>query len=79
LRADRLGVTQRANQWMLVSGDAKLKLGGRKLLDVLGNFKVDAGYWELARAARRDSRTTCVIKRAKAGQAKASLPAGCCR
>jgi hypothetical protein len=50
LRADRLGVTQRPDQWMLVSGDAQFKLGER-VLDVLGQAsRLDAGYWELAKS-----------------------------
>jgi translocation and assembly module TamB len=72
LRADRLGVTQRANQWMLVSGDAKLTLG-EKLLDVLGKFKVDAGYWELAKSGTPQLSDDVLIKRK--GQSKAKAPA----
>ncbi|MCP5228310.1 translocation/assembly module TamB domain-containing protein [Accumulibacter sp.] len=70
LRADRLGVTQRANQWMLVSGDARLTLG-QKLLDVLGKFKVDAGYWELARSGTPQLSDDVVIVRQGASKAKA--------
>mgnify|MGYP000517612192 CR=1 FL=1 len=36
LRAERLGVMQRPDQWVLVSGDAQFKLGER-VLDVLGD------------------------------------------
>lgn len=71
LRADRLGVTQRANQWMLVSGDAKLTLG-QKLLDVLGSFKVDAGYWELAKSGTPRLSDDVVVKRK--GDSKAKAP-----
>ncbi|MEF8722800.1 MAG: translocation/assembly module TamB domain-containing protein [Candidatus Accumulibacter delftensis] len=69
LRADRIGVTQRANQWMLVSGDAKLTLG-EKVLDVLGKFKVDAGYWELAKSGTPQLSDDVVIIRAGDGKAK---------
>jgi len=74
LRADRLGVTQRANQWMLVSGDAKLTLG-EKLLDVLGSFKVDAGYWELAKSGTPQLSDDVVIKRKEQKKAKAPAAA----
>jgi translocation and assembly module TamB len=69
LRADRIGVTQRANQWMLVSGDAKLTLG-EKVLDVLGKFKVDAGYWELAKSGTPQLSDDVVVIRAGDGKAK---------
>jgi hypothetical protein len=74
LRADRIGVTQRANQWMLVSGDAKLTLG-EKVLDVLGKFKVDAGYWELAKSGTPQLSDDVVIIRA--GDGKAKVPPAC--
>ncbi|MCP5249557.1 MAG: translocation/assembly module TamB domain-containing protein [Candidatus Accumulibacter sp.] len=71
LRADRLGVTQRPEQWMLVSGDAKLTLGA-KALDVLGSFKVDAGYWELAKSGTPQLSEDVVIKRP--GSVKPRVP-----
>ncbi|EXI80830.1 MAG: Autotransporter assembly factor TamB [Candidatus Accumulibacter appositus] len=74
LRADRLGVTQLANQWMLVSGEAKLTLG-QKLLDVLGKFKVDAGYWELAKSGTPQLSDDVRIERKGEGKAKAPAAA----
>ncbi|WP_300339426.1 translocation/assembly module TamB domain-containing protein [Accumulibacter sp.] len=74
LRADRLGVTQRPEQWMLVSGDAKLTLG-EKALDVLGSFRVDAGYWELAKSGTPQLSDDVVIKRQGSGKAKVPPPA----
>ncbi|MCM8599850.1 MAG: translocation/assembly module TamB domain-containing protein [Candidatus Accumulibacter sp.] len=72
VHADRLGVLQRADQWVLVSGDAELKLGER-VLDVLGRLQIDAGYWELARSGTPQLSDDVIIKRA--GQAKPSVPA----
>ncbi|MBK7953667.1 MAG: translocation/assembly module TamB domain-containing protein [Candidatus Accumulibacter sp.] len=72
VRAERLGVLQRPDQWVAVSGDAELKLGER-VFDVLGRFRIDAGYWELAQAGTPQLSDDVVIKRA--GQAKASAPA----
>lgn len=72
VRADRLGVLQRADQWVMVSGDAELKLGER-VLDVLGRLKIDAGYWELARIGTPQLSDDVVIR--GPGRAKASAPA----
>jgi translocation and assembly module TamB len=74
VKADRLGVTQRPDQWTLVSGDAQIKLAGGAV-EMLGNFKLDAGYWELAQTGTPRLSDDVVIKRASAGQAKSSLPA----
>lgn len=49
VRAERVGVSQRPDQWLLVSGDAQATLGER-LLDVLGHFRLDAGYWQLLKS-----------------------------
>ncbi|WP_313951635.1 translocation/assembly module TamB domain-containing protein, partial [Accumulibacter sp.] len=74
LQVDRLGVTQRPEQWMLVSGDAKLTLG-EKALDVLGRFKVDAGYWELAKSGTPQLSEDVVIKRQGSARVKVPPPA----
>jgi translocation and assembly module TamB len=58
---------------MLVSGDAQLTLG-QKALDVVGKFKVDAGYWELAKSGTPKLSEDVVVVRAGAG--KATAPAG---
>ncbi|HMW57149.1 MAG TPA: translocation/assembly module TamB domain-containing protein [Accumulibacter sp.] len=74
LRAERLGVLQRPDQWVLVSGDAELKLGER-MLDVIGRLQLDAAYWELARSGTPQLSDDVLIKRTDSGQAKASVPA----
>ncbi|WP_273703193.1 translocation/assembly module TamB domain-containing protein, partial [Candidatus Accumulibacter vicinus] len=74
LRAERLGVLQRPDQWVLVSGDAELKLGER-VLDVIGRLQLDAAYWELARSGTPQLSDDVLIKRPASGQAKASVPA----
>ncbi len=72
VHAERLGVLQRPDQWVLVSGDGELKLGER-VLDVLGRIQIDAGYWELAKAGTPQLSDDVVIKRA--GEARPSVPA----
>lgn len=74
VKADRLGVMQRPDQWLLVSGDGQIKLGER-VLDVVGGFKLDAAYWEIARAGTPELSDDVVVKRQGAGQAKPSAPA----
>lgn len=74
LRAERLGVLQRPDQWVLVSGEAELKLGER-MLDVLGRLQIDAAYWEQARSGTPQLSDDVLIKRPGTGQAKASVPA----
>jgi translocation and assembly module TamB len=73
LRAERLGVMQRPDQWVLVSGDAQFKLGER-VLDVLGRFRLDAGYWELAKSGTPQLSEDVVIKRPSTAPAKVSAP-----
>lgn len=74
LHAERLGVLQRPDQWVVVSGDAELKLGER-VLDVIGRLQLDAAYWELARSGTPQLSDDVLIKRQGSGQAKASVPA----
>jgi translocation and assembly module TamB len=63
VRAERVGVSQRPDQWLLVSGDAQVKLGER-LLDILGRFRLDAGYWELLKSGAPQLSDDVTIKRA---------------
>ncbi|MDS4014514.1 MAG: translocation/assembly module TamB domain-containing protein [Candidatus Accumulibacter sp.] len=51
LRAERLGVWQRPDQWLLVSGNAELALAAGTLA-VVGQLAVDAAYWQLAGLSR---------------------------
>ena len=63
VRAERLGVTQRADQWTLLSGAAELKLVAG-MLDVSGKLRFDAGYWQLAKAGAPQLSDDVVIRRA---------------
>jgi translocation and assembly module TamB len=74
VKAERIGVMQRPDQWMLVSGDAEIKLGER-VLDIVGRLKLDAAYWELARTGAPQLSDDVVIRRSGAGQAKPAAPA----
>jgi translocation and assembly module TamB len=47
LRFDRVGLVQRPDQWLMVSGSGELTLGER-VLDATGRWRIDAGYWALA-------------------------------
>lgn len=49
VHADRLGIVQRPEQWLLASGDGQVKLGERAL-EVGGRVQLDAAYWELAKS-----------------------------
>jgi len=51
LRLDRVGVLQRPDQWVAVSGEGELRVGER-VLDVMGKLRVDAGFWSLTDAGR---------------------------
>jgi translocation and assembly module TamB len=51
LRLDRIGVMQRPDQWVAVSGEGELRVG-ESVLDVMGKLRVDAGFWALAEAGR---------------------------
>lgn len=74
LKADRLGIMQRPDQWILLSGDTQLKVGER-VLDIVGSFRIDAAYWELAKSGTPELSEDVVIKRPGTGQAKPSVPA----
>ncbi len=74
LKADRVGVAQRADQWMLVSGEAQLKLG-EQTLDVSGKVRLDAAYWELAKAGTPRLSEDVVIKRQGREANRPSVPA----
>jgi translocation and assembly module TamB len=71
VKADRLGVTQRPDQWTLLSGDAQIEFG-KQALAIAGKFKLDAGYWELAKAGTPQLSDDVVIRRAGSGPAAPS-------
>lgn len=65
VRLDRLGVVQRSDQWIALSGESELRLG-EKVLDVGGNLRVDAGLWSLAEAGRPRLSDDVVIRKPQA-------------
>ncbi|MBL8398695.1 MAG: translocation/assembly module TamB domain-containing protein [Candidatus Accumulibacter sp.] len=72
IKAERLGAWQRPEQWLLVSGDLRMKLGGNQL-DVAGKLQVDAAYWEMQKKATARLSDDVVIK--SAADAKPSAAA----
>ncbi|QKS29937.1 MAG: translocation/assembly module TamB domain-containing protein [Candidatus Accumulibacter similis] len=62
VRAERLGVTQRADQWTLLSGTAEMKLAAG-VLDIVGSLRFDAGYWQLAKTGTPQLSDDVVIRR----------------
>ncbi len=65
VRLDRLGVVQRADQWIALSGDGELRVG-EQALDVGGKLRIDAGLWSLAEAGRPRLSDDVVIRRQQA-------------
>ena len=63
VRAERLGVTQRPDQWTLLSGTAELKLAAG-MLDIAGKIRFDAGYWQLAKAGAPQLSDDVFVRRA---------------
>jgi len=64
LQLDRVGVLQRPDQWIAVSGDGELRLGEAELV-ASGKLAVDAGLWRLADAGRPSLSDDVVIRRSK--------------
>lgn len=64
LRLDRVGVMQRPDQWVAVSGEGELRVG-ESVLDVAGKLRVDAGFWALAEAGRPRLSDDVVIRQAQ--------------
>ncbi|MBK7423522.1 MAG: translocation/assembly module TamB domain-containing protein [Propionivibrio sp.] len=64
LRLDRVGVMQRPDQWVAVSGEGELRVGER-VLDVVGKLRVDAGFWSLGEAGRPRLSDDVVIRQAQ--------------
>lgn len=65
VRLDRLGVVQRTDQWIALSGEGELRVG-EKALDVGGKLRIDAGLWSLAESGRPSLSDDVVIRQAQA-------------
>jgi translocation and assembly module TamB len=65
LRLERIGVMQRPDQWVLVSGEGQVQIGER-VLDIDGKLRVDAGFWSLGEAGRPQLSDDVVIRQAAA-------------
>lgn len=61
VRLDRLGVVQRSDQWIALSGEGELRVG-EKALDVGGKLRIDAGLWSLAESGRPSLSDDVVIR-----------------
>ena len=68
LQLDRVGVVQRSDQWVAVSGDAELRWRDQAL-EAGGKLAVDAGFWSLAPAGRPSLSDDVVLHRADAAPA----------
>lgn len=66
LRFDRFGLTQRADQWVAVSGEGALRLRQR-LLEIDGKLRADAAFWALA-DIDRPALSDDVVLRSHAGR-----------
>jgi translocation and assembly module TamB len=64
---DRVGVMQKPDQWVAVSGDGEIRIGER-LLDAGGKLRVDAGFWALAPAGRPSLSDDVVLRSAQSGK-----------
>ena len=62
-RLDRLGVVQRPDQWIALSGEGQVRLNSG-VLGVTGKTRVDAGWWQLARAGAPTLSDDVIIRRA---------------
>ncbi|EXI73794.1 MAG: Autotransporter assembly factor TamB [Candidatus Accumulibacter sp. SK-11] len=56
-------MTQRPDQWTLLSGTAELKLAAG-MLDIAGKIRFDAGYWQLAKAGAPQLSDDVFVRRA---------------
>lgn len=62
VRLDRVGIWQRADQWLSVSGQGRLNWE-RDALGISGQLAVDAAYWQLAPAGAPHLSDDVVVKR----------------
>ena len=72
VRLDRLGVVQRSDQWIALSGEGDLRVG-EKALDVGGKLRIDAGLWSLAESGRPSLSDDVVIHQAQAAGGKSQV------
>jgi translocation and assembly module TamB len=72
-RLDRVGVVQRPEQWVAVSGDGEVRVGER-VLDVGGKLRIDAGLWSLAETGRPTLSDDVVIRQARSDAGPSSVP-----
>jgi translocation and assembly module TamB len=61
VRMDRVGVMQRPDQWIAVSGEGELRLG-TQVLDIGGTMRVDAGFWSLGEPGKPSLSDDVVIR-----------------
>ena len=71
---DRVGVVQRRDQWIAVSGDAELRAAERGL-EASGRLRADAGFWSLADFGRPALSDDVVVRRATDAKEKPPPPA----
>ena len=69
---DRLGVVQRSDQWIALSGEGELRVG-EQALDVGGKLRVDAGLWSLAESGRPSLSDDVVIRKAQGAGGKSTV------
>ena len=72
VRLDRLGVVQRADQWIALSGEGDLRVG-EKALDVGAKLRIDAGLWSLAESGRPSLSDDVVIHQAQAAGGRSQV------
>ncbi len=67
VRMDRVGVMQRPDQWLAVSGEGEVRVGERAL-DIGGKLRVDAGFWSMGKSGRPSLSDDVVIRPAPSAQ-----------
>ena len=72
VRLDRLGVVQKSDQWIALSGDGELRVG-EQTLNVGGKLRVDAGLWSLAEAGRPRLSDDVVIRQTQTAADKSQV------
>lgn len=72
IRLDRLGVVQRADQWIALSGEGDIRVG-EQVLDLAGKLRVDAGLWSLAETGRPRLSDDVVIRQSQSDKPNSSV------
>ncbi|MDR3055684.1 MAG: translocation/assembly module TamB domain-containing protein [Zoogloeaceae bacterium] len=71
-RLDKLGVMQKPEQWLVLSGTGRLQLAENKRLNVDARLDVDGGYWRLAdMGAPKRSDDVIVTRASQNGETRA--------